>query len=108
MFSNKTFELVTPYSTYDVKLVRGFYGNGNKAVQLMDAEDGSPVMIATVNLGNRNPDDLITIKNYSENEGVLEFLQEIGFVGEVDHYEQAGWVEVPVCKLTDEGKKFFE
>lgn len=105
---NQTFQYNSRYATYSVRLVKGFYGNGNKAVQFMDANDGSPVLIATTNLGVRNPEDLITIKNYSENEGVLDFLMEIGFVDSIDHYEQAGFVKVPVCHLSAEGQKFFE
>ena len=105
---NKPFTYNTHYSTYRVNLVRGFYGNGNKAVQFMDADDGSHVLVATTNLGTVNPPDLITVKNYSENEGVLEFLLNIGFVDGVDHYEQAGFVKVPVCHLSAEGQKFFE
>ena len=109
MFNDKTFTFrgASGFS-YDVRLVRGFYGNGNKALQLVDADDGSPVLIATVNLGARNLPGFITVKDYSENEGVLEFLQEIGFVADVDHYEDSGYVTVPVCRLTPEGEKFFE
>jgi len=104
MFSNTTFT----FANYTVKLARGFYGNGNKALQLLDAEDGSPVLIATTNLGFRNPPNLITIKNWSENEGVLDFLLDIGFIDSVDHYEQAGFAVAHVCRLSAEGKKFFE
>lgn len=105
---NTTFKFTTPYSTYNVKLVKGFYGNGNKALQFLDADDGSPVLVATTNLDTVNKPNLITIKNYSENDGVLDFLCEIGFIDGVDHYERSGYVTVPVCHLTDEAQKFFE
>lgn len=108
MFKTNVYTFNSKYVSYSVRLVRGFYGNGNKAVEFIDMNDNSPVLIATVNLGTVNPPDMITIKDYSENAGVLKFLKEIGFVGEVDHYEQAGFAEVPVCRLTPEGLKFFE
>lgn len=108
MFKNNVYTFDSKYASYPVSLVRGFYGNGNKAVEFIDMDDGSQLLIATVNLGIVNPPDMITIKDYGENEGVLKFLKEIGFVGEVDHYEQAGFEEVPVCRLTPEGLKFFE
>ena len=64
------------------------YGNDRKALML-DASsgeyEGEPVAVATVNLPDDpiNNDDEVFIKNWSENEGILEALQEAGIVGKV-------------------------
>ncbi len=40
------------------------------------------------------------IKNYSENEGMLDWLMENGFVEAPYDIYPSGWVEVPVCRAT--------
>jgi hypothetical protein len=76
------------------------YDNGRLALQLIDAEDGSPIATATVNL----PDvplgkNQVLIKNWSENEGVLEALVAAGVVTPTGQTVRSGFVEVPVCEL---------
>jgi hypothetical protein len=43
--------------------------------------------------------DEVIIKNYSENEGVLEFLIENGIVSKPLRTVESGWVTCPVVKL---------
>ena len=57
---------------------------------------------------NINPDDSynlceyeLAIKNYSENEGLLNWLIENGYVNKPHASYISGWVQVPVCKMTD-------
>jgi hypothetical protein len=90
-------KLKTTYSEYDVSLSWGNYSNGRKALRLIDQEDGLPVMTATVNVPEAElAEKEIIIKNYSENEGVLEFLQENGIVGPVKRMLGVGF---PVVEL---------
>jgi hypothetical protein len=94
------YTLKTPYSEYSVYLSKGKYPNGRTSIKLIDAEDGCPVMTATTNVPEVElAENEIIIKNYSENEGVLEFLQENGIVGEVKRTIGVGFVSAPVVEL---------
>jgi hypothetical protein len=93
-------KLKTAYSEYDVILSWGKYGNGRKALEIIDSEDGFPVMVATVNIPEVPlTENEVIIKNYSENEGVLEFLQENGIVGPVKREVGTGFVSFPVVDV---------
>lgn len=87
------------YGTYDVIIAERCYSNNRLALEILDSEDGIPVMVATVNIPEvpLNEGEII-IKNYSENEGVLDFLQQNGLVGEVLREVQTGFVKCPVVK----------
>lgn len=93
------FELNTPYGHYTVRPEWGNYSNGRTALELIDVEDGEVVMVATVNVPNSmiQKDELI-IKDYSENEGVLQSLQNAGIVGPVLGTVRTGFVSCPVVK----------
>jgi hypothetical protein len=58
--------------------VWGFYGNGRVGLRLV--EDGSPVATATVNTAIRIEPDEIIVKDYAENEGMLDALVQAGVV----------------------------
>jgi hypothetical protein len=87
------------YGTYNVIIAERSYGNNRLALEILDSEDGIPVMVATVNIPEvpLNEGEII-IKDYSENEGVLDFLQQNGLVGEVLREVQSGFVTCPVVK----------
>lgn len=94
------YTLKTQYETYDVRLKFGRYHNRRTAIEIIDLEDGCPVMMATVNLPDVSLSaDEVIIKNYSENEGVLEFLIENGIVSAPVRSVSSGWVTCPVVKL---------
>lgn len=101
MSKKKTiYNFAAKYDNYRVYLSFGSYRNGRTAIELMDAEDGEPVMVATINLPEAPlTENEIIIKNYSENEGVLQFLQENGIVGPSKRWIPTGWVTVPVVDL---------
>jgi hypothetical protein len=76
------------------------YANGRSALQLIDAEDGSPIARATVNL----PDEplgknQVLIKDYAENAGMLDALVAAGVVKPTGQTVRSGYVELPVCEL---------
>lgn len=94
-----SYKLKTKYSAYDVELVERFYANGRLAIELIDANDGCPVMVATVNLPEVPlSEGEIIIKDYSENEGVLDFLQSEGIVGPVLRTAQSGFVQCQIVQ----------
>ncbi len=99
----KTYQLKTNYAEYTVILTGGSYANGRKAIRILDAEDGSPVMTATVNVPDEHiePDEVI-IKNYSENEGCLPFLIANGVVSPVERWVGHGMAVVKLLIDVDD------
>ena len=83
---------------YTLQIQYGKYKGGNKSISLIDCTDGFPFATATVNLPGLEKDE-IAIKNYSENEGILEFLLENEIINQPHRYIGSGFVTVPVCKL---------
>jgi hypothetical protein len=88
------------FRDWDCLVEKRCYSNGRPALQLIDAEDGSPIATATVNL----PDvalgsNQVAIKDYAENEGMLQALTEAGIVKPTGQLVASGYVEVPICEL---------
>ena len=96
----QTYILTTEYGSYEVYLSFGKYRNGRTSIELLDARDHEPVMVATVNIDNAllHGDEII-IKDYSENEGVLDFLVRNEIVSHPKHWVATGWVACPVVDL---------
>ncbi len=91
-FTKETYEL-------EVHLLK-YQNNKRPAIELIDKEDGSSFIIATINIPEhpiRNNE--VIIKNYSENEGILEALIDAKIISKPIEYVQTGYVNVPVCKL---------
>ena len=83
---------------YECFLFVDKYSNGNTAIELAD-EEGT-VAIATVNLADGNlPEDQAYIKDYSENEGMLQALKDAGIVKRVIGNKASGFVIFPLCEL---------
>lgn len=75
---------------------------GARAIYLVDAADGEPVATATVNVegvSEKLPDREVLIKDYSENEGMLEALARAGLVEDTGRRVRTGYVAVPVARL---------
>lgn len=83
---------------YELTLQKTTYKNGGTALQLMDAEDGFPYAMATVWIEGLAEDE-VAIKNYSENEGILETLIDAGIVEKPHRLVSSGFVNIPVCRL---------
>lgn len=91
--------------SYQVFIELGKYRNGQTAVSLIDAEDGSPVATVTVCVPELSLDENeIIVKDYSENEGMLEFLLENNIVEERSEFIDTGYVRCPVVKLLPEAE----
>lgn len=87
------------FGEWECELKLEEYYNGNKAIYLFDKETGELVTVATVNLEEVLPEGQVYIKDYSENEGMLEALVKAGVVSEPISYVPSGFVIIPVCKL---------
>lgn len=79
---------------------RRTYGHTNRiALMLVDAEDGEPVAVATVHM----PDlalaaDEVVIKDYSENEGMLECLVAADVISPPLRDVESGYVTLHICR----------
>lgn len=91
------------FSGYTCRIMWGKYGNGRLALQLLDDEDWSPVAVASVNLPDvyMAPDEM-AVKDWSENEGMLDALMEAGIVEKPHAMVPTGFVMAPICKIKPE------
>ncbi len=79
-----------------------YTANDRTAIVLYDAEDGLPYATATSNASDnvQLAEDEVFIKNYSENEGILEFLEENNIVKDTHKLLYTGnYVSLNICKL---------
>lgn len=99
----KVFKLTAHGNDYNVTVKLGKYSNGRVAIHLDDVNDGYPYATATVNIDNvLLADDEVLIKDYSENEGMLNFLIKNNIVTPTPNGVQSGFVWLPVAVLNDE------
>ena len=103
----KTFKISAPWDTKEttVRIQLAKYSNGRTRINLVDDSDNEPYATATTNL----PDVLLLdnevfIKDYSENEGVLQFLSTNNIVVPTDKWATSGHVDVQVCTLNPESE----
>ena len=90
------------FAGFDCYVVISTYNTGGHAIILTDTMDGEQVAVATINVpiaGLIAPDEVV-IKDYSENEGLLEILVEAGVISKpLTYVSVSRFVEAPVCKL---------
>jgi hypothetical protein len=77
------------------------YAHNNRVcIELISVEDHMPYAVATVNVPHVELEEgEVLIKNYSENEGVLEMLEKEKVVIRTGRTIQSGHVDIPICKL---------
>lgn len=81
-------------------LEKGQYPNGRIALELVEINTGEPVLVASINMANEYlSEDEVIIKNYSENEGILDILIKAQIISEPTRFVNTGWTTSPVCKL---------
>lgn len=81
--------------------------NNNLAIAIYD--DEGMIANVTTNPGVGLIDDYIAVKDYSENEGMMSALAELGIiVSEPALSLPSGFVFIPVCALTDEGMEILK
>jgi hypothetical protein len=103
----KTFSISAPWDTKStvVRVELGKYANGRTRINLIDDLDNEPYATATTNLPEvLLLDNEVFIKDYSENEGVLEFLTTNNIVIATDKWATSGFVDVQVCTLNPESE----
>lgn len=92
------------YGDYGEVLVKkGRYGNGNLALVLIEENSASPIAKITVNTDEVLEEGLAYVKNYSENEGMLEAVLKTELAIEVLGVKQMNWVTVPLVRFDMSG-----
>ena len=90
------------FQRWNCAIKKEMYKNGVTALVLYDVNDGEEVLTATVNLPEYQlqeaKDDLTFIKNWSENEGILECLVENGIVENLHMPVPTGFVMADLVK----------
>lgn len=91
--------LVT-FKEWTGRLVKHTYLNRRLALELIDVEEGDSIAMCTVNVPEYDlPDGYVIIKDYAENDGMLEALITANVVEHPVAFVLTGFVKVPVCKL---------
>lgn len=75
------------------------YRTGEVKIVLYDSKDGMPYSTATTLIESELHPGEVAIKDWSENEGMLNFLVENSFVEKPHRFVEQGYVKVPICKL---------
>jgi len=92
-------EIKLAHGTYQDCEVR-FHKYPNNRPALCIYQDGQVLLKASVNMSNHNPPDgYIFIKNWAENEGILEILIENKVIALPQAFLSYGFVQIPLCKL---------
>lgn len=72
------------------------------ALYLLDAEDGQPYCVLSVNMEGYVPDEgCIWLKSYSENEDIALFMISEGYLELTGKVLQGSYVNVPEARMTE-------
>ena len=86
------------FKKYNCEVQIEKYAQGSHVIVLVDAHDGSPVAVATVNIDGLGPNE-IAIKDYSENDGMYQALLNAKVIKPMHREVEQGFVTLPVCIL---------
>lgn len=90
----------TKYIPAGTRVEKTFYADGNICLVARDPEDGSPWGTLSVNIPETNVnDDHVWIKDWSENEGVLNALIKSGMVSDLSITQPCGFCEAHLVRL---------
>ena len=78
----------------------GNYSNGRVAIGLVISGTGEPMTVASINLPFvEMASNEVAVKNYSENEGILELLIAANIISTPVRFTQSGFIQAPICKI---------
>lgn len=82
------------------------YGMNNNIYIGIISKDEGPICHCTVNTPTKLPDDRIAVKDWSENEGMVEKLKDLDMItGDPVDYIHSGLVNIGVYMLSENGKQ---
>ena len=85
---------------YEGALAFDRYQNGRVMMRLYCVDDGEPLATCTVNIPEYPLEEgEVIIKDYSENEGMFNVLEDAGIVKRTGKMVSSGFITCPVCKL---------
>jgi hypothetical protein len=88
------------FKSWDCIVQKGHYSNGRVALQLINAVDNSPIAKATINIPEiALSDDQVIIKDYAENEGMLQALFQADIITPPIAYIEAPYTKYHICIL---------
>jgi len=87
------------FKHWDCVIERQTYYNGRTALVLNEKATGERIAVATINVQEEIYDNEVVIKDYSENEGMLDALISAGIVKDTGKRIKSGFVKAPVCEL---------
>lgn len=93
-------KVTVKFKRWNCRIELGAYNNGRLAFELISIKNDEPILVATVNVPEAilRKDEVI-IKNYSENEGVLEVLVKAKIISEPIGYIKTGFASSPICRI---------
>ena len=106
----KEFNLTNPFTGDVIPVTVNIrkYNNGRSAIELLEMDPAygpTPYMTASVNIPNvLLQDNEVLIKDYSENEGITNFLAKHNIVTPTNNWVKSGYVDVQVCVLNPESE----
>ncbi len=94
------FSYISPFGERYLLFIRTeTYKDGKIRIQLYDSVDGTTYATATAVIDGKLEQGEVAIKDWSENEGILEFLIQNKIVKEPHRFVESGYVKVPICEL---------
>jgi hypothetical protein len=75
------------------------YKDGKIRIQLYDSKDGTPYATATASIKEELEPGEVAIKDWSENQGILDFLVQNKIIKEPHRFVESGHVKIPICEL---------
>jgi hypothetical protein len=95
---------VIKFQHYDCDLQRSTYANGRVALQLRDANDGQPIVRATINLADTEMDADEAAINHDFAQEIEGALVQAGVIA--PHHRtvrpRGSWVDFRICRLIGE------
>jgi hypothetical protein len=89
------------FKQWDCEIRQSRYSNGRTALLLVDTKSRESVATATANLPNEPlGHGEVFIKDWSENAGMLQALEQAGIVRGTGEYVSSGFVMVPKAQVT--------
>lgn len=86
------------FHDWDCYLTFGSYNTGALAIRLLERGTGEPIAIATVNISKRRPPfGHVYIKDWSENEGMMQAFEQAGYLTDTGYTEPTGMVEAKIA-----------
>ena len=90
------------FAGYTGQIVQTSYTQGGNPAWQMFHEEHGPIATITVNIPGLAPDEL-AIKDYSENEGMLESLMAKDLIELPHRYVVSGFVSLPIVRKKAQG-----